>query len=230
MTVAETRTGTATEQAVVSMLTENTGKHLLDSGMMYGYAYDRRAGIDYSKTPVASVNDGAYVKSLYHHLVSNLVVNTDEQKRFMDYASDDERQSDSWGEILQAYCEEHGYTGVRGDNSYNYDNNLDGTFQWYEIDGTDDEQMVVVQTHNGCDPRGGYSTPVWFEYRSGYRDDSGLTLIADGNLWCTGNTEHRFYTDDNYHWYSDTEMGTYKIETDSNNNLLCPHCNAVLNA
>ncbi len=229
MTTIE-RTATATQLAVASMLTENTGRHMLDSGMAYGYNYERRAGVDYTTTPVARVVDGSYEKSLYWHLVNNLNIDTDETKKFMDYATTDERKHDGWMEILYAYCEEYGYRGRRSDNSYNYDSCLDGVFQWFDIDTDNDRQLVVVQTHNGCDVRGGYSTPVWFEYKDGYRDDSGLTLIADGNLWCTGNTEHRFYTDDNYHWYSDTEMGTYKIETDSNNNLLCPHCNSVLNA
>ena len=145
MTVA---TRTATELAVASMLVENTGRHMLDSGMVYGYQYEKRMGVDYSTVPVARVVDGSYEKSLYHHLVSNLVVNTDENTRFMDYANAEERKYESWGDILQSYCEMHGYTGVNGDNSYNYDNCLDGTFQWFEID-TEDGELVVVQTHNG---------------------------------------------------------------------------------
>ena len=225
---AKTNTPTATEMAVAAMLVENTGRNILDSGMAYGYKYDKLKGVDWSTVPVARVVDGCYEKSLYWHLVENLLVDTEETARFVEFANTEERKYDSWPEILQDYCKAHKYTGLEGDNSYNYDSTLDGVFQWFVVEG-EDRDMIVVQTHNGCDVRGGYSTPVWFEPRNGFAQDCGISMIAEGTLHCSGDTDHRFYTDDAYHWYSDTEMGSFKLQ-EENGNLLCPHCNAVLTA
>ena len=247
-----------TGKVIAEMLKENTGRNLLDSGMIYGYGYDKRAELDYPKTPENFIKGGQYFKSTYHHLLDNLVV-SNENEAFQKFARGemmrDElewelqnmsqedgdalvaerikmRQDEPWHETLDNYVKYQEFTANEGYNTYNMDNLLDVDFQWFEIDGyLEDKQFVVIRTHNGCDARGGYSTPVWFEYKDHDRDDSNLHSVDTGYMYCSANDEHRFETYDAYNWSnSDTGTGKVDIEEDANGNLLCPLCKGILQA
>ena len=93
-------------------------------------------------------------------------------------------------------------------NSYNGETILDQDFQFWifspEDIGSDtdwiyveDGVYAIIQTHNGCDIRGGYSTPHVFKLRTDYA--SLLNAVTD--LYAT-NGEMGWYSDDaGWHWY-----------------------------
>jgi hypothetical protein len=243
-----------TREAVACMLLENTGKHMLDSGGIYGYNFEKRIGMDFDAMPKAYINDGNFLKSLYHHLVDNLIVDAEQNAEFDKFCNGDYavqelersgmdvtpesiaevvelRHNQPWNSGLQDYCEFMGHTAVRSGNSYNYESVLDGVFQWFEIDdATEDTQWAVVQTHNGCDMRGGYSKPVFFLYKENYREDSELTQFCNGHLYCEkDSSEHSYETYNGCTWY-ETEYGVGEVELarDENGDLRCPRCNGRL--
>ena len=57
---------------------------------------------------------------------------------------------------------EHGFCEINSFNSYNYDSNLSQVIQgtWGEFDG---EPYVLLQVHQGCDVRGGYTDAKLFK-------------------------------------------------------------------
>jgi len=244
-----------TREVVAEMMRENTGKHMLDSGGIYGYRFEERESLDFDALPEVYVKGGSYAKSLYHHLVNNLIVDEQENVEFIKFAMGelareelerfgeeatqemvDERKEmrakEWWVDSLQAYCEYKDYNAVHAGNTCNHDSVMDGVFQWFEIDdATEDTQWAVISTHNGCDHRGGYSKPVFFKYTENYREDSELLRITDGYLWCETDNDHRYETYDGYHW-NDSDSGVERVElvADADGNLLCPKCQGKLNA
>lgn len=47
-----------------------------------------------------------------------------------------------------------------GGNTYNNENDLSQAFQWTQIEDDYGDTYVILQTHTGCDIRGGYTAPV----------------------------------------------------------------------
>lgn len=135
-------------------LRENTGRALCDSGDVYGRYYDR-------PMPTAEAwftTDYCPVMSLGHWLAANCRHLPEVQKAFDDFAAE---SGLTWEEDLGAFfsSEKHGFY------SYNVENGLDQDFichvfaaedEWYY----DREAVIVVQSHNGCDARGGFSRPL----------------------------------------------------------------------
>ena len=94
-------------------------------------------------------------------------------------------------------------------NTYNGECNLDQTLQYLVLTikevpdvyvenfGLEYDTLVLLQIHNGADVRGGYTPPrIFSETEEAFGYD-----VADANLGCLN--EHRWHTDDNYHWYYD---------------------------
>jgi hypothetical protein len=103
-------------------------------------------------------------------------------------------------------------------------NSETGDTRWIELrneflpDGT----YVLLQIHNGCDVRGGYTDPVLFgvngEEFFSYSDASVTCqehevvpdgqvegqIGMDGEILVAKTISHRWYTDDGYHWYGDS--------------------------
>lgn len=224
----------ATADAIAAMLKENTGRNILDSGMIYGYGYDARKDVDYPNTPDHYIKDGIYFKSTFHHLLDNLIVDAEENKRFMQFAALPEHQDEPWSATLEAYCKMMHYTADVAGLTANSDNFLDVEYQWVEVDDKEDyndRELVVIRSHNGCDIRGGYSTPVWFTYKENYRDNSNFYSIDVGYLYCSQDSDHRFDCYDGYHWaYGEDGVTNADIETDDAGNFICPTCGGVLKA
>jgi len=188
-----------TETVLQSILTENTGRSLLDSGDHYGRHWEENQGRDFESEDPVKVNFSARTQSavpsinVYHYL-----------KRHLEYAP--EVDSD-----FQEFLETGLYT--EGDpmtfNSYNGECALSQTIQGvlyhtsdrYGYDGS--ESIVLLQVHGGCDVRGGYTRPRAFTpATSGAR----LFLWADASLHDSDAGPHGTYwqTDDaGYNWYMD---------------------------
>lgn len=222
---------TQTQQIIYEMMTENTGKHFLDSGMMYGYQYDRNVTID--QKPTAWIEYGSVTINTYHHLCNNLSFNADVQANFDAFvAENDPDNKTSWEDLLQAWIKANSHE-VRNDGyTYNYDNALSSDFVWYEIELCDGDDMVIIRTHNGCDARGGFSAPKFFDYRYGNDIyDTNLLNVLDVYVYCPSDT-CEFSADNSYGDYRwrnrDDEM--VEIAEDENGNLLCPICASILKA
>lgn len=90
-------------------------------------------------------------------------------------------------------------------NTYNHQNNLSQTLQFYFWTEEDPETLqgdttyVALQIHGGADVRGGYTAPVIFEV-----PDEGVAILdyARGNISCSECAAY-WYTDDAYRWYED---------------------------
>lgn len=164
-----TLTRNATADALAAMMTENTGRHMLDSGSAYGRAWERNAGMttsDFLARPAVLVeSDGEITLDMFNFLNDRLHIETRLTSAWELF--DSERPDDSWGETLNEWLDAIGvpaegaddfYSDARWEfNTYNFDGCLlNGTFQGVKF-GLDGETYVALQIHGGCDVRGGYT-------------------------------------------------------------------------
>jgi hypothetical protein len=209
----------------------------------YGRGYERAAGRDFSKEPYQTVE---FFVSTYRdkpELEVSVAINT---AQWLDerYEAADDEISELWEQckqdtvyedtawlrhaeaFVQDYLPERGYepTGLYGEgepftvNTYNHQSALDNVLQfvYFELDGT---EYVLLQTHNGCDVRGGYATPVLFT-GSGYGDHA-ILMDSDASVRCE-DCDAMWYTDDAYHYYKDggatrdlADYDVYKVESEA---------------
>jgi len=186
-----------TETVIYKMLTENTGKHFLDSGGEYGRHWQRnklKSLNDFKKENYISYDaDGYATKSLFHHLTESLTYLPEETKLLNDWIKKDKYDylknpngrchtisdvSDFMNEYFYPSDEIHCHY------TYNDENVLSQDFQilhstFYETN------KVALCTHNGCDARGGMSdykifTPQWdmlFNYTADYYENEDIKPI-----------------------------------------------------
>jgi hypothetical protein len=162
--------GVATEGSIHdriwNMARKNTGSHFLDSGRAYGYIYD---------TPIAEEGlyrrpgDIRYLISTPHWL-ENILAITDDSERYNEMLQkiiaegDNDSYLDDVDELITNLRNEgHRVEAVWKDNTYNHDNDFNQEFQFTIFKVDRDKNMIAVQTHNGCDVRGGYPGPQVFE-------------------------------------------------------------------
>ena len=167
-----TLTSTPTAQKLAEMLTENTGRSILDSGDAYGRAWERNQGLtvsDFLARPAVSIDSyGDVSLDLFHYLNDRLTYAPELDALWCE--SDAQRPNVSWGESLDEWLDELGvpandsdfYSDARMDvNTYNFDSALGGVFQFVKF-GYAGGEYVALQVHGGCDVRGGYTKPVIF--------------------------------------------------------------------
>lgn len=171
---------TKTQQVIYEMMCENTGRHLLDSGDFYGRHYDQNRTHtieDFIASPTCTLRPAIYgdrlelevTKSLFHHLVDALdyCEELDELWQRFDATYPD----DMWSETMDRFykwAKEHSskyhdcydFDGEHySEYTYNGDNILSQDFIFYVMGS-----YVFIQTHNGCDARGGFSRPRLFQF------------------------------------------------------------------
>lgn len=172
-----------TEAVIYGMLTENTGRHMLDSGGDTGRAWQRnqlKTLEDFRAEPEAWLDAGDYpdiTKSAFWHLVKNL--KHDHALNAGYHAFAEAYPEESWLEINDLWLDSLGVPG-EGDgdfyaarwsfNTYNFEGwlvnqTLQGTF--FELGN---KGGLILQVHGGADVRGGYTKPQVFEYTQG-RDE-----------------------------------------------------------
>lgn len=209
---------TPTERALYEMLGENTGTHMLDSGGAYGRGWQRiRAGVrDLRETPIVTVDinyDGesfSLERSLFRFLAENLGLTDDAlalQEIYDQFVKDSTDphlvDMEAFADEMLAinYAIEQGEYFTTGKACNTYGNSaLDGVIQFVLIN-TEDETFILLQTHNGCDIRWGYSTPRVFEVSEEF------AFMDDFHAKCPV-CEARWYSDDcGHHWYNDEMKG-----------------------
>lgn len=185
-----------TESVVAAMLAENTGRHLLDSGGAYGRNWERNQTRDFASEPKAYLDGIALddrgdcypMLSLYHFLTQRLEYDAEADREFHDFANHQDWHREPWRECLAAWAESKGLVLSSQGNSYNEENYLDQDFQWHalvtpedkdtERDLFDANTLFAIETHNGCDIRGGYSAPRIFRTSLLMLLDMSRTTIA----------------------------------------------------
>jgi hypothetical protein len=188
---------TATETRLFEMLTENTGVHLLDSGMSNGRHWQQNQKFtleEWKQRQEAIVDqDGLMVSlDLFHFLNRRLTLTEkarDLQKWFEDYV-DSNMASPFSCDTLEGFADEvepgHSHTVA---NSYNWENFLSQDVQFVEF-ATDDGGFLLLQIHGGADIRGGYTAPQVFEITNEYW----IHDCQDAELNCT-NSKCEFSSD-----------------------------------
>jgi hypothetical protein len=178
---------TGTQRVLAGMLTENTGRHILDSGGAYGRNFERNAGRtvrDFISAPDASLEFTTFTRNgelewwidaslnVFHWLDSILDYDSEADRRFRRWATRGDRKDEHWMTCMEEYpawlrTRGHEVTGLYGEgepftvNTYNGEDILSQVLQYLylEIDGT---PYVLLQIHGGCDVRGGYTRPRMF--------------------------------------------------------------------
>jgi hypothetical protein len=172
-----------TDTILAGMLTENTGRHLLDSGDTYGRHWQRNAGMTVGDflarpevTPGIFTHDGVttvdYVTlDVFHFLRHRVTYNAELTSAFNAYES--ERDSyESWPAVITSWLD---FVGARCEgadpvsyNTANGEDYLSQVLQFWIFDGDYGDHHVVLQVHGGCDVRGGYTAPKVFDLADRY--------------------------------------------------------------
>lgn len=207
----ETMTKTTTENKLSEMLTENTGRQMLDSGGAYGRNWERNQNVNFDKSPVGSLEfyqrgddlDIVGTLSVYHFLKDRLEYNPELDKQYQQSVGENEyldiHSAEAFAQSLDGEGIYHDDSGPVTVNTYNGEDMLSQVIQYvYWTD--DDEAHILLQIHGGCDVCGGYTYPVAFDV-AGY-DETSIFSNADATIYC-GDCNKHWTTDDAHHWYSD---------------------------
>lgn len=190
---------------IAGMLTENTGRHLLDSGSAYGRNWERNQRRQFENEPAATVDfkyDVEVTLNVYHWLNDRLTLAPNMDRRFRRFCNRKEHENESYLNLMEMWANSLGASGLYGEgspmtiNTYNGEDLLSQVIQFtlFRLDFTD---YVVLQVHGGCDVRGGYTRPRVFEVNG---DACGMFDNARASIYCTG--DH-----DKCGAYWDTENG-----------------------
>lgn len=225
-----------TKAVVASMLTENTGRHMLDSGGAYGRNWEHNQQRDFEQEPeVAADWRHGWIDitlNLYHFLTNTLEYEPELDRLFEEWCNEGERARESWFVLQEEFIEGLQQASdsdpdepfatflgsiecnpFTGDNLHNpwtvntYNHeSLLSQTIQYQMVG----DLVFLQVHGGCDVRGGYTQPrvfrVYEEWPS-FLDDQRATIQCDADCSDAG-----WYTDDGYHWYYDGSTGYTQLE------------------
>lgn len=173
---------TDTEQVIYEMLTENTGRHLLDSGGFYGRNFERNAKKsieDFRREPEvhweADVDQEGEIDpttidrtvSVFHFLKDLEIDDLCAQFNELNTGADNwDADCEVYGVSREAWAmledENYGLSVGRVFNTYNGDSDLSQVLQgaWIEVN---DESYLILQIHGGCDVRGGYTDARMFK-------------------------------------------------------------------
>lgn len=196
-----------TAQVLHDMLKENTGVHMLDSGMSCGRHWQRNQARDFDNEPETTITGRwDYVEvthNVYHWLKNRLTYNEELDQRFRDYAHRDDDyyfQSESWLQCAEGFLEilgkeheeeyGHGLGGIYGEgepfcvNTYNEEELLSQILQFYYWEDEDGEH-VLLQIHGGADVRGGYTRPVAFDVSGPMASEICMFDFGKAHVYCT---------------------------------------------
>lgn len=155
------------ERVIKAMLTENTGKNLLDSGSAYGRHWEKNQQTPPWEKPRIHVESDYIVKNVYHHLHDTLQ-RDDEcallERQLYDFCASDEYKRESWLTCMEEFADRYG-DELTTFNTYNSE--FGSLTQCIQVVGFNmgGGSFVAVQVHGGCDIRGGYTKPRVFNGR-----------------------------------------------------------------
>jgi hypothetical protein len=153
----------------------------------YGRSFERNRGRNFLNEAQVRLSDyggGDFypIINLFHWLDSRLTYDAKLTAQLKRFGAKAEYENDTWLTIVEAWplaLREHGrrVTGLYGDEgveltaqyTYNYETCLSQDIQFLYME-LDDEPVVVLQIHNGCDARGGMTAPKVFRANSSRGD------------------------------------------------------------
>jgi|TARA_R110002051_G_scaffold11327_2_gene41361 hypothetical protein len=228
-----------TEEKLAEMLTTSTGVAMCDSGDAYSRHWSRNqdavklsglTAVEHfmaQKESIVEFNDCRgeleidVTHNVFHWLRNRLHYDVLEDEKFREFGEQPEHEDKSWLEIAHEYVEKVAAShGIYGDatepasfNTYNGECLLSQTLQFYLYQSEDNVEYVLLQIHQGCDVRGGYTRPVVFEMTedTALFENAQAYLSAENTLDTNQMTmlgvvqdnAHNWFTDDAYHWYAD---------------------------
>ena len=177
-----TKNPTQTEEILLEMLTEDTGRHMLDSGGDSGRHWQRNQAltVEALKNEPATVLDVKYGEatlSLFHHLSEKLTYSPEWTEEFNDWSGN---RDVSWLELMETFPQSMGWRRLFTENSYNRESLLSQVIQ-YTVYDTGSEILVALQVHGGADVRGGYTRPRIFSIDSEYE-----LVMENASIYCSG--------------------------------------------
>lgn len=164
------------KEVIDKILKEPIAKHFLDSGGAYGYQFERNQTEGYLQgmNPVEEYTDeDAKERTLeitipvYDLLTYNLVRDEDavakEQQIFkrLEILDINPYHIFEVEEVVKDKFTE-GMLPIQYVNTYNYEEYISQTLQFCPF-MSDGEYYIILQVHNGCDVRGGYTEPKVFK-------------------------------------------------------------------
>lgn len=225
------------------ILTEPITKYLGDSGGAYGYMYEknRENGIlkgyqecDFCRDDENKECELYPTVPLYDFLKYNCL-ETHWSDSIQEMIENKAKENDIdmysiWEieEICQDLFNDTGITDIKWENTYNYDNKLSQTIQFltFNYEGLD---YILLQIHNGCDVRSGYTYPQVFELNDIEYFFMGIT---DCSIECEClNMSLTVY---DYNEYNDidgdiNEHDIYeRTYVDNDGKLRCKECNGII--
>ena len=180
MTITMKQHRNDTRVKLAEMLTENTGRHFLDSGDHYGRNWQRNQEREFEQEPSGGLEARIYTNrdgesrvellaslNVFQWLAERLEFNAYRQQCFEKWQArtGNDGQLPSIVEYVNGLPDA---AGLYGDgppmtiNTYNGEDSLSQVIQyvyWEDCDGA----HVILQIHGGCDVRGGYTDGVWFD-------------------------------------------------------------------
>jgi hypothetical protein len=175
-----------TQIMLTDMLTENTGRHMLDSGGAYGRNWERNQGStveDFINSPVVHVDRySGPIVSVFHYLDAHLEYDKELDDEFQEWINQPEREDETYFSCVYEWCaKEDDNEYIFGGLTYNTENNLSQDFQ-ADTFSRDGEDYVCLSIHGGCDIRGGYTKPRIFKaYEYFMHNLDSFTLYANEN-------------------------------------------------
>jgi hypothetical protein len=219
-----TNTKNEVGKVLVEMLSENTGKALCDSGDAYGRHWQKNIGKsikDWESMPEVTWSGDYYTINVYHYLKNGLELD-DLCRKFNKINSD----CDNW----DAGGDYHGVSKQaesvlldaelkvsRGFNSYNGESALSQVIQgtWFNSPGTGDPDYLLLQIHQGCDVRGGYTNARLF-YIPNYSDGC---LLEDVYGIVTKPDGTQIQVDNMYNGHSMTDEDGKSVDISENDKV-----------
>jgi len=186
-----------TREILASMLTENTGRHFLDSGGAYGRNWERTQGMTVemfeAQEPATIDKWGCVTLDVFHYLAERLEYDQELDDAFHKWATTGEQENEPWLQSARRWAElqqdsadyrPHHVEDVQTYNSYNGEDFLSQVIQWVEYeDPAWGGRIILLQIHGGCDVRGGYTAPRAFRST---QHDFVLYDYADATVSCEG--------------------------------------------
>lgn len=241
------------ETKLVEMLTENTGRSILDSGDCYGRHWELNQNANFDRQAEGCVEfwqqngklDIVSILNVYHFLKDRVTYNPELDQQYREYVESEDGYLDL--QSAEAFAESLDGKGIYGDdsgpftiNTYNGEDLLSQIIQF--VYWTDDNRNahVLLQIHGGCDARGGYTAPVAFDLT----DYDGTSIFDNtrGTIYCS-DCENHWDSDDGCSWRAEdgkdlTEYpatdnkpdypNTGVVWVDDDHAAHCPQCGRIL--
>ena len=192
-----------TNEIIYQMLTESTGKNMLDSGGEDNRRWQinqKKSIEDFENEPYLILLDQDsdypyFLKSTYHHLVDSCTYLPNNNQHLAEWIEQDKyhwadnpegRSLDCMYDIEQ-YMKEKYELEPRIINTYNGESSLTQTLQFISLGDTYESDIIALSIHNGADVRGGYTDykifkiceDSFYSWYEEYDEDNHFDLIAN---------------------------------------------------